>query len=1172
MSPDDCLLDRYFLDSDDNGEPRRLGKGSQGTVFKGSEFSGSPDQMEKVRDVAIKLFPVADQHQRRRFDKEVAALERLDHSAIVRILAHGEHEGRLCLVTEYVDGAETLQARIADGPLSARSAVQLLTPIAEALRAIHACGIAHRDVSPKNILCILDATQSAKLIDFGWATAPRSPDDETFSVGLVGTLPCMSPEAASSDRAAVDHWSDIWSFGAVLFFAITKAFPYWERGLPTEELVSRLRHDPPRIELLRQAECSVILIRILERCFERIPCRRWTAAELVRELEEFLRDGEQHRLSPLPLSRRFLAWRRENRKWADLVLAAFASVIIMLLILVPPLLWKNAQLVRTNELLIDESRKKDAALWGQRTANASLDQTNHELRKETIRAGEQERLAKEEALSARQHSYVDRMLLAQQALEGGQRERAIDLLEGALAGPGEQDLRGIEWSLLWQLAHSDHTAFQGHEGIVQSVAFSPDGRTLASSSWDGTVRTWNPVDGTQRLAIGTENPRPILAWSPDGLQIAASLQKTGVWNSLTGQHQLWLKEPINIDVTCLAFSPDGSRLATGRRATRFVSKHSIPVFDLAQGELVQELDGHDKGVRCLAFSRDGKRLISGGEDGQIGIWSMESSTRLKSLMGHEGIVSSIVFSPDGSRFASASWDGTVRIWDADSGEPLKTHPMNAGMLRTLVYLPDGETLVTAGEGREILFLDAESGRRMGAGLPHPDMIWSLAISSDGTRLVSSGGQPRVVGDVTAGGAGGLIKVWELPQRREYQPIVAWEDRAAEELVAPTWTNSLCLSQDGETLIAGLENGQLQTWSRSNGRFESRDPLPGDSHSLSAVFSLYRPHRCLTADDAGTLQVWNTDGSVAGKLRASLGYPFFAMAASTDGRWCATCGGGDHIFAIWSTEDLVKRGFNQTGPSPYCALAFSSDAKRVAAGDRLGAVRILNRETLATIAEYSAHAGDVHAVAFSADGHWLLSTGGDRSAILYDCVEQRIRHRLTGHLDEIRAGLFTPDSRRILTASWDRTVKVWDVATGLEVLTLRGARHPLGPLTLSADAQTLFVGVQAYPGRKDGQVLVWKAASNEQVWQAATRRHSRSQSPADDRLTIARLAWSLARTLHGGGVSTTRRGEWLMEGHRALQQRLSVAPHDVTARRWTSHFDKELEGHRSSPSINEHSNQ
>ena len=276
---------------------------------------------------------------------------------------------------------------------------------------------------------------------------------------------------------------------------------------------------------------------------------------------------------------------------------------------------------------------------------------------------------------------------------------------------------------------------RGHNGSVRSVVFSPDGKTLASASTDGTMLFW---DQAAHPASGPPLPQAdritALAFSPDGKMVASAAGDIYVL-----PRQVATGEPGTLAthgelVTSLAFSPDGKTLASG------MADNTIVLWDVATGRTIgQPLKGHTDWVYSVAFSPDGRTLASGSKDNSIVLWDIATQQPTgKPLNGHTDWVNSVAFSPDGRRLASGSADNTVIQWDAAThnliGHPLRGH---SGYVFSVAFSPDGKTLASGSDDGTIRLWDSATNQALGQPLSgNTGAVYSIAFSSDGKTLAS----------------------------------------------------------------------------------------------------------------------------------------------------------------------------------------------------------------------------------------------------------------------------------------------------------------------------------------------------------------------------------------------------------------------------------------------------
>ena len=240
-----------------------------------------------------------------------------------------------------------------------------------------------------------------------------------------------------------------------------------------------------------------------------------------------------------------------------------------------------------------------------------------------------------------------------------------------------------------------------HRGAVNSVAFSPDGKMLASASWDETIRLWEVASGESRRELkGHANRVRSVAFSPDGKMLASASndQTIRLWDVASGESRRELKGHTHW-VTSVAFSPDGKMLASGS------SDNTIRLWYMASGESRRELKGHTNLVLSVAFSPDGKMLASGSYDNTIRLWDVASGESRRELKGHTNSVWSVAFSPDGKMLASASDDQTIRLWDVASGKSRRELKGHSNYFKSVAFSPDGKILASASYDQTIRLWD-----------------------------------------------------------------------------------------------------------------------------------------------------------------------------------------------------------------------------------------------------------------------------------------------------------------------------------------------------------------------------------------------------------------------------------------------------------------------------------
>ncbi|KJZ69366.1 hypothetical protein HIM_11248 [Hirsutella minnesotensis 3608] len=293
---------------------------------------------------------------------------------------------------------------------------------------------------------------------------------------------------------------------------------------------------------------------------------------------------------------------------------------------------------------------------------------------------------------------------------------------------------------LWDAATGAHRqTLEGHGDSVRAVAFSPDRKTFASASLDRTVRLWDAATGAHRQTLeGHGDSVRAVAFSPDRKTFAsASLDRTvRLWDAATGAHQQTLEGHGNA-VTAVAFSPDGKTLASASH------DRTVRLWDAATGAHRQTLEGHGGWVMAVAFSPDGKTLASASHGSTVRLWDPATGAHRQTLRGHGNWVTAVAFSPDGKTLASASHDCTVRLWDAVTGAHRQTLEGPGYAVTAVAFSPDGKTLASASGDCTVRLWDAATGTHRQTLEGHGDSVTAVAFSPDGRYLTTNFGSLRL---------------------------------------------------------------------------------------------------------------------------------------------------------------------------------------------------------------------------------------------------------------------------------------------------------------------------------------------------------------------------------------------------------------------------------------------
>lgn len=1046
----------------------QIGEGGMGAVFMAQQTQPIK------RKVALKVIrPGMDTGQAvARFEAERQALAMMDHPNIARVLDAGTTEhGRPYFAMELVRGVPITEY-CAGQKLSTEDRLKLFIDVCQGVQHAHQKGIIHRDLKPNNVLITLhDGKPVPKIIDFGIAKAMNQDlTDRTLFTNfaqMIGTPLYMSPEQAAISGLDIDTRSDVYSLGVLLYELLTGTTPFDRETLKKvgiDEIRRMIREtEPPRpsqrlstlkartdstlgnlpvrdlkrSQLELRGELDWIVMKALEKERER---RYQTAIALAADVERYLND-EPVLACPPSVAYRLKKFSRRYRAAIATAAGLFLALVVATGISIRYAYVAdgarreseaerestNAQRILTEDALcVAEDERQVAEQQRQLAESRRLE--SQELEHEAIRQRD----------AVRRNLYIADIRLAAIDFKSGNIARLHAKLNEQIPAAGEPDFRGWEWYYLQASSHQEIRTMFALENYYTD--WSPDGTKIASIGNGTTARIWDASDGTPLHTLDLETTWNCGGvWSPDSRYLAWTMQGneagTRIWDSesKTVKTLYWVSSSKGDNVFCVAWSPDGKRLATGagKGVLRIWEVESgnelhrietdcgsiwsvawspdgeqvataaggIRIWNTDSGEMDYEI-GRGRSFRCVTFSSDGRTLVAGDTSGKCDIISTKTKLSSHQFDAHRGEVSDIAIDPTGMSFATAGVDGSIHTWSLPDARGLSSYVGHEGPVRSISWSPDGQFLLSgsedyavkvwpvtrttvAAQGNEAvpaMFLDLQSNVTAGEAIRN-----ATGAAPDDDRI-------RKYLELSAKGA------LPRPTRGQVQ-----DSAAAKRLFNVVWSQdySKCI-----TVRSAKAGSRLDLW---------------DAQSGTNTF--------LWVSRNGVYDIrWAPDNT--------------RVAIASEPQW------GAGFVAILETDDGVEIVPLVNEYDATTAVAWNHDGTRIATGNRTGRVSVWDSQTRQLIASYTLHRSKVTSVAFAAGEDRLVCVCADGDVRIIDALTCEELIGLGSENPLLRRGEWSGDHRKLAGVDINGKLTIWDASIGYAYADSDALRHKMQLLALN----------------------------------------------------------------------------------------------------------------------------